>query len=60
MHPDNELVYDCKAQEWRPYTPETENDWKPTSSGGGDYELENSAAYIFSEAEVEMRENKEE
>ena len=60
MHPDNELVYDCKAQEWRPYIPETENDWKPTSSGGGDYELENSAAYIFSEAEVEMRENKEE
>lgn len=58
--PENEMQYDYEARKWKPHVPVTENDWQPTSSGGGDHEMENSAAFIFSEVEVEMKESEEE
>ena len=57
-HPASEKAFDTETETWVESIPVREEDWEPTASGGGSYEMENVPLMIFDV--VELKENKEE
>ncbi len=57
-HSSSEKVFDTETETWVESTPVPKEDWEPTASGGGSYEMENVPLMNFDV--VELKENKEE
>lgn len=57
-HPASEKVFDTETETWVESIPVPKEDWEPTASGGGNYEMENAPLMSFDI--VELEENKEE
>ena len=57
-HPATEKVFDTETETWVEPILVQEEDWEPTASGGGSYEMENAPLMSFDI--VELEENKEE
>lgn len=54
--PEDEKRYDTDTGIWAVRLKEPEADWRPTTSGGGNYELESLGNYDIAETEVTMKE----
>lgn len=59
-HPSSELVFDIMTEKWVEPPIISEEEWEPTASGGGSYDLENAPQQLFEEIELVEEQNKEE